>query len=133
MTRARAPLIALAVAAVLALSACAPVAQLARDLVDTSDGATLAYLFRTDAHPPGLTFDPGPEPALSAILIARGTELEVLGIPAGVVCTATPELVDCRLGDVEARTFVYLTGRGVIASVTYRRAGETRVYQTFAR
>jgi hypothetical protein len=129
----RRSLLALAIAIALALSACAPVAQFARDLVDTTDGAALSYLFRTDAHPPGLTFDPGPAPAIGAILIARGTELEILGIPAGVVCNATPELVDCRLGDVEARTFVYLTGRGVIASVTYRRDGETRVYQTFAR
>lgn len=131
MIRARS--IALALAVVLTLAACAPVAQVARDLVDTSDGAVLAYLFRTDAHPPGLTFDAGPEAALGVILIARGTELEVLGIPAGVSCNATPELVDCRLGDVDERAYVYMTGRGVIASVTYRRAGDTRVYQTFAR
>lgn len=126
-------ILALAAALALALSACAPVAQLARDVLDTSDGAALSYLTRTEAHPPGLAFDPGGAPALGAILIARGTDLAVLGFPEGVACTATPVLVDCRLGDVTERTFVYLTGRGVIASVTYRRDGETRVYQTFAR
>ena len=131
MTRARVTLLALAAA--LALSACAPVAQFARDIADTSDGATLAYLLRTPEHPPGLTFDPGPEPALGAILIARGTDLEVLGIPEGVVCNATDVLVDCRFGDVLERAYVYMTGRGVLANVTYRRDGDTRVYQAIAR
>lgn len=120
--------------AALALSSCAPVATLARDVLDTSDGATLSYLARTETNPPGLLFAAGPAgPALGVILIARGTELEVLGIPDGVTCNATPELVDCRLGDVPETAYVYMTGRGVIASVTYRRAEETRVYQTFAR
>jgi hypothetical protein len=131
MTRARS--IALALALALALSSCAPVAQFARDLLDTSDGATLSYMLRTEAHPPGLAFDAGPAPALGVILIARGTELEILGVPAGVMCNATPELVDCRLGDVDERAYVYMTGRGVLASATYRREGDTRVYQTFAR
>lgn len=133
MTRAPRRLLALAAALVLALSACAPVAQFARDLVDTSDGARLSYLFRSETTLPGLVFDAGPAPALGAILIARGSELEVLGIPEGVTCNATPEIVDCRLGDVTGRAFVFLTGRGVLASVTYRREGATTVYQTFAR
>ena len=134
-TRPRALALALALAAVLALAlaACSPAAQFARDVLDTSDGATLAYLSRTEAHPPGLTFDPGPAPALGVILIARGTELEVLGIPEGVTCNATSELIDCRLGDVDARAFVYMTGRGVLANVTYRREGSTSVYQAIAR
>jgi len=133
MTRRRPLLLALAIAAVLALSACAPVAQLARDLADTSDGARLSYMLRTETNPPGLLFDAGPAPALGVILIARGTELEVLGIPEGVACNATRELVDCRLGDVQERAYVYMTGLGVIASATYRREGETRVYQAIAR
>ncbi|MFU8868667.1 hypothetical protein [Natronococcus sp.] len=133
MTRARRRLLALAAALVLVLSACAPVAQFARDVLDTSDGATLSYMLRTESTLPGLVFDAGPAPALGAILIARGSELEVLGIPDGVLCNATPELVDCRLGDVLERAYVYLTGRSVAASVTYRREGEPRVYQTFAR
>lgn len=133
MTRAPRRLLALAAALVLVLSACAPVAQLARDVLDTSDGATLSYLFRSETTLPGLAFDAGDAPALGAILIARGSELEVLGTPEGVACNATPEIVDCRLGDVAERSFVFLTGRNVIASVTYRREGATTVFQTFAR
>jgi hypothetical protein len=117
----------------LLVSACVPLANFARDVVDTSDGATLTYLARTPDHPPGLTFTAGDEPALGAILIARGEQLEVLATPAGVTCTAEPTLVDCRLGDVETSTYVYMTGLDVVASVTYRRADATTVYQAFAR
>lgn len=122
----------LAIAAI-ALSACAPVAQFARDVLDTSDDATVSYLLRTPETLPGLAFDPGETTAFGAILVARGEELTVLGTPEGVTCTATPVLVDCRLGDRSEPTYVYLTGRGVIASVTYRRAESTTVYQAFAR
>ena len=120
-------------AIVLAATACVPLANFARDVVDTSDGAVLAYLERTPEHPPGLTIDPGPETALGAILIVRGDELELLSAPEGVTCTAEPTLIDCRFGDVDARTFAYLTGLDVVASLTYRREGSSTVYQTFAR
>lgn len=121
------------IAATLLLGACAPVAQYARDLLDTTDGATLSYVERTTTSLPGLSYDPGEGVALAAIVVARGTDLVLLGVPEGVACTATVSLIDCRLGDVSGPVLLAMTGRGVTASATWRRAGSSTVLQTFAR
>lgn len=126
----RAGLFALAIAAVLATAACAPAAGALRDLIDSSDGATLTFR----AGPPsGVDFNPGAEPALGVVVVATGTDLVLIAAPAGAQCTATAEVIDCRLGDVTELTPLDLTGRGVLASATYRRPGSNTVRQTFAR
>lgn len=132
MNRTR-PILLLIAAATLLLAACAPVAQYARDLLDTSDGATLSYVNRSTDTLPGLAYDPGDAVALAVVLVARGSDLVLLEAPEGTECTATPVLIDCRLGDVNAPVLVALTGRQVVASATWRRAGSTAVLQTFAR
>lgn len=122
-------LAAVLAALALALVACAPVAGVARDLLDSRDGATLAYV----VEPPGLRFDPGGEPALGVIVVATGAELRLVTFPAGAACTETPERVRCDLGELSAPQVVGLVGRGVLASATYRRADSPAVRQTFAR
>jgi hypothetical protein len=129
----RRPLIVAALLAALLLSACAPVAQYARDLLDTTDGATLSYVQRSTDTLPGLRYDPGDTVALAVVLVARGTDLALLDAPEGVTCTATPSVIDCRLGDVSEPLQVSLTGLQVVASATWRRTGSTQVLQTFAR
>ena len=125
--------LALIATAALLLTACAPVASWARDLVDTTDGATLAYVQRSTSSLPGLKYDPGEQVALAVIIVARGSDLQLLAVPEGAVCEASPQLIDCRLGDVTTATLVPLTGRQVIASATGRRPGSPTVLQTFAR
>ena len=128
----RALILALLAAALL-LTSCAPVAAWGRDLIDTTDGATLSYVQRADDQLPGLRFDPADQVALAVIIVARGSDLQLLAYPDGADCTATSTTLDCRLGDVSAATDINLTGRQVIASATWRRDGSTRVLQTFAR
>lgn len=123
----------LALAAALLLSACAPVASWGRDLLDTTDGATLSYVQRSDDQLPGLRYDPGDQVALAVIIVARGSDLQLLAYPDGADCTVTSTTLDCRLGDVASTVDVSLTGRQVVASATWRRDGSTRVLQTFAR
>lgn len=125
--------LALIAAATILLSGCLPVANLARDLLDTTDGATLSYVQRSTDTLPGLAYDPGDQVALGVIIVARGTDLQLLAVPEGAACTATPALIDCRLNEVASLTLVPLTGRQVVASATWRRHGSSTVLQTFAR
>ena len=129
----RGRLLIVALAAALLASACAPVATFVRDTIDTSDGATLAYVQASAETLSGVLFDPAGEVALGVILVARGTELELLAYPDGATCAASSTLIDCRLGDLSEPTAVSLAGRGVIASATYRREGANTVRQIFAR
>lgn len=125
------------------LGACAPFAQFARDLLDTStseapeDRATLTYVLRTDDQLPGLLFDPGDVttvgPALGVILIVTGRELTLLRAPLTGSCEATATVIDCRLGDTTELQLVNLTGLGVLASATYRRPESNRILTTYAR
>lgn len=131
MTRGR--LLILAIAAALFAGACAPVATFVRDTIDSSDGATLAYVQATPETLSGVLFDPDGRPALGVIIIARGTELELLAYPDGATCAASSTLIDCRLGDLSEPIAVSLAGRGVIASATYRREGANTVRQIFAQ
>jgi hypothetical protein len=124
--------LALALLALLA-TACVPVANLGRDLIDTGDGATLVYIER------GLRFDPDAtgdaRTALGVVLVATGEALTLLSAPDGATCTvqSADTILDCRLGDVTEPVTVHLTGRGVLASVTYRRADSTMPRIVFAR
>ncbi len=120
-------------AAILATAGCAPIAHFARDLLDTSDGATLSFRQRTPEHPSGVLFDPAGRPALGTIVVATGRDLTLVAFPDGASCSATDTVIDCRLGDVDEPTAISLTGRNVIASATYRRDGSTTVLQVFAR
>lgn len=125
--------LALIAAAAILMTGCLPVAQLARDILDTTDGAVLSYVQRSTDTLPGLAYDPGDQVALGVIIVARGTDLQLLAVPEGATCTATAQLIDCRLGDVQGLTLVPLTGRQVVASATWRRHGSPTVLQTFAR
>lgn len=129
----RALFLAIAAATVLALAACAPVASFGRDLLDSGDGATLAFHQATEVDPPGVTFNPDGRPALGVIVVATGTQLVLHTHPPNAVCTSTPELIDCRLGDLTEPATIGMTGRGVLASATYRRPESNNVRQTFAR
>lgn len=59
--------------------------------------------------------------------------MALLGVPDGASCTLAGEEIDCRLGNVVAPTTVHLTGRGVVANVSWRRPGSSVVYLIFAR
>lgn len=118
--------LAAVLAVALLLSSCAPAAAYFRDLAERADGATLSYL--TD----GLGFDSGPTAALGVIVIAIGDNLVLVEAPEGSQCAVEADLLDCRLGDVEGRVAILLTGEDVVASATYRRDGP-KVYQVFAR
>lgn len=130
MRRLTSLLLALAVAGMLA--ACAPVAEGLADLVERNDGAALTYVLTGQADGPGLAFDPGPELARGVIVRAEGDDLQLLSVPEGATCTVTTTTLDCRLGDVTTTTTVGLTGGGVVANATWRRAGSSTVYLTFA-
>ena len=118
---------------VLLLGACAPVAEGLADLVERNDGAALTYVLASEPGGPGLAFEPGPELARGVIVRAEGESLTLLAIPEQAECTVTTTTLDCRLGDVEATTTIGLTGLGVVANATWRRAGSSTVYLTFAR
>lgn len=133
MSRRARALLALAAALTLAATACLPIGQIARDLADTSDGATLSYRQRTADHPSGLLFDPGPELAVGVAVVARGTAMVLIETPADATCWATDTRIDCLLGDRAEPVAIDLAGRGVLAAATYRRAGSTAVYQAIAR
>lgn len=124
----------LALALALALAGCAPFAQFARDLMDSSDGATLTYVLRDASTLPGLRFDPDGRPALGVVLVATGTNLTLLAAPDGA-CSLDDEraTLDCRLGDVREPITVNLTGAGVLANASYRREGSSVPRVTFAR
>lgn len=122
----RKTLIAL-IAALGLFTACAPVAQVIVDAIDSSDGATLAYVER------GIEFDPGPAVALGVIVRAEGGNLALLEVPDGARCTLEAERLDCRLGDRSEPVTIRITGQGVVANATWRRAGSSTVYLTFAR
>lgn len=134
-------LLALAIAALL-LTACVPFARIARDLLDTSDGATLHYVDATDATLPGLRFDPAGA-AYDALLVATGTDLIVLAVPENASCTiaADSRRMDCPLGftDASGRRFldepitIHLSGGSVLANASYRRAGSNIPLVTYAR
>lgn len=113
--------------ALLLLSSCAPVASVGRDVVERTDGATLAYVDQ------GLAFDAGETTAFGVILVARGEQLVLLASPEGATCSVEADVLDCRLGDVTGVATVNLTGLSVVASATYRRDGANAVYQVFAR
>ena len=131
--------LALALAAVIALTGCLPFAQFARDLLDSSDGATLTYVMRSPETLPGLRFDPDGRPALGVVLVATGSDLTFLGVSApardGFGCALDDARVtlDCRLGDVTEPITVYLTGAGVLADASYRREGSSVPRLTFAQ
>lgn len=111
----------------LTFPACAPIAGEVARAVDNSDGATLTY-----AHQ-GLAFDPGLTPAVGVIVRAEGGNLQLLEVPDSATCTVTTTRLDCRLGTVTATTTVGLSGRAIVANATWRRAGSSAVYLTFAR
>ncbi len=123
----------LALALAVALTACLPFAQFARDLMATSDGATLSYAFRTPTTDPGLRFDPGGRPALGVILDATGTNLTLLSAPATATCVLDDDRrgLNCRLGLVLEPVTVHLTGSGVLGFATYRREGISTPYRVF--
>lgn len=123
----------LSLIAAVVLGACAPVANLLVDLTERSDGATLTYVLRDAPGGPGLAFDPDGRTARRVIVRAEGDELALLAVPDGATCTVTTTSLDCRLGDVTEVTVVNLTGLGVVANATYRRAGSSTVYLTTAR
>lgn len=123
----------LAAALLLALGACAPLAQFGRDLIDTPDGATLTYVYRDADVLPGLRFDPGDSPALGAVLIITGSSLALLTVPDGATCEATETSIDCRWPAITEPATVNLTGRGVLAYISWRRSDSPRVLHTFAR
>lgn len=114
------------VVALVTLSACAPVAEVIADTIERSDGATLAY------GPQSLVFDPGDSTALGVIVRADGVDLSLLSVPDGAECEVTSTTLDCRLGDVESVTTIGLTGGGVIANATWRRAHSNAVFLTHA-
>lgn len=120
------PLLAV-LAAVPLLTACPPIAQAVVDVSERNDDASLTYVTQ------GIAFDPGSSAALGAILIIQGTNLSLLSVPEGAECNLAEDEIDCRLGTVQNRTTVGLTGQGVIANVTWRRAGSATVYLLFAR
>ena len=115
------------IALALLMTACVPVANRAADLLERADGASVLYL--TD----GVGFDSGASPALGIILIVIGDDLVLTAAPEGAACTLVEDVIDCRLGDVDGRVAVLLTGQDVVASATFRRAGGTGVYQAFGR
>jgi hypothetical protein len=117
----------LILAVALALIGCTPAANVARDLIERADGASVTML--TD----GVGFDSGASLALGVILIAVGDDLALVAAPEGASCTLVNDLLDCRLGDVAGRTVVLLTGTDVLASATFRREGASQVYQAFGR
>lgn len=123
----------LAAAMVVVLASCAPFAQFTRDLLDTTDGASLTYQFRTSEQLPGVHFHPGDTTAMGVVLVITGGDLLVLHVPEGVSCEATETVIDCHLGDVSTPVAINLTGLNVLASATYRRAGANAVLQTFIR
>lgn len=116
-------------ALVLVLSACQPAARFARDLLDTGDGATLSYVTQ------GLAFDPSNRVALGAQLVATGEDLVFLMAPPGVTCEVIQDStrMDCDLGDVIEVTTVNLTGRAVLANVSYRRTDDSVPRVVFVR
>lgn len=115
------------IALTLLLTACAPVADRAADLLDRADGAQVLIL--SD----GVGFDSGATPALGTILIVIGDDLALQAAPEGATCSLVEDVIDCRLGDVSGRVAVLLTGKDVLASATFRRAGGTGVYQAITR
>jgi hypothetical protein len=126
--------LALALALAITLAGCVPFAQFARDLMDSSDGATLTYVLRTPTTDPGLRFDPDGRLALGVVLTATGANLTLLSAPEGA-CTLNEARanLDCRLGDVLDAVTVHLTGASVLANASYRREGSTVPLITFAR
>lgn len=105
----------LALAILLALSACTPAAAWLRDRLDSGD-ATLAYV----EH--GVQFDPAGAAAYGVHLTLRGTDLVLIDGPESCVVDETAAYLDCSLGTVLVRVTVHLSGRGVIGSATYTRA-----------
>lgn len=120
---------------VLLVGACAPVAGGAAGLIENNDGAALTYVLADQPGGPGLAYDPGPALARGVIIRAEGDDLQLLSVPEGATCTVTTSTLDCRLGDLDvgATSFVGLTGGGVVANATWRRAGGSTVYLTFAQ
>src|SRR5690606_19346371 len=103
------------------------------DGIDNSDGASLTYVLADMPNGPGLEFDPGLEMARGVIVRADGENLALLTVPEGVTCTVVTDQIDCRLGDVEERVVIGLTGADVTANATWRRTGNSQVSLTFAK
>lgn len=119
-------------ALVVALGACAPIAQLLPPLLEHNDGAALTYVLADQPGGPGLEFDPGQAVARGVIVRADGINLVLLSQPEGAECTVTDTELDCRLGNVSAAVLIGLSGQDVLANATWRRTDST-VYRTFAR
>jgi len=115
----------LALTLAVGLSACVPVANVARDILERADGASVAYLVD------GVGFDSGEQAARGVILLIVGDELVLVEQPTSGECTLDVDVIDCRLGDVEGRVTVSVTGMDILASATFRRPGASTVYQAF--
>lgn len=117
---------------VLLVGACAPIAGGAAGLIEKNDGAALTYVLATQEGGPGLAYDPGPMLARGVIIRAEGDDLQLLSVPEGATCTVTTTTLDCRTPIVDEVIIIGLTGQGVVANATWRRAGSGTVYLTFA-
>ena len=114
--------------ALLALTACAPVAETGRDWLERDGGATITYVAE------GVSVDPAETAMLDTTLVAE-SELPIILAPGQPACVVEAEVVlKCRLGRVESPVIVRYTGTDVIVNVAYRRAatGNT-IYLNFAR
>lgn len=118
----------------LTASACAPFAQFTRDLLDSSDGATLTFVMRTPETEPGIRFDPDGRPALTVVIVATGDNLTLLRAPDDATCTVNEArmVLDCRIPRVDEPVTVYLTGARVLANASYRREGSNVPRLVFA-
>lgn len=108
-----------------ALVGCAPVADVVADAIERGDGATLSYVTG------GLTFDPGETGTRGVVLVAEGEGLRLTAATRG--CVVTQEILKCTLGVVSEPLTVHVSGKNVLASVTYRRLTASTLYFVFAR
>lgn len=109
----------------LVTAACAPVAQTIVDAIDNSDGATLTYVTQ------GIEFDPAGSLARGVVFRAEGDTLTLLGAPNHVTCSITGARLECFLGNVSEPMTINMTGTNIVANVTYRRVGSSKIYLTF--
>lgn len=115
------------------LGACAPTAT---NVLNAAAGDELQMVFVVDAMTPcgetagdGLCVIPGERPA-------EHVRVSVLGDPLTTIDDACVIVIEneaeCRLGTVDAPTFLRIAGQRVTASIVYRRPGGNRPYQEFA-
>lgn len=112
--------LAFAALAIAAVVACAPVANVARTIVEDADGASISYLVD------GIGFNPGEQIAVGVEMVVTGDTLTVVDERCNEVSDTR---VDCSLGDVVEPTAVIMSGTDVLAIATFRRAGANAIYR----